>query len=95
MTYVRRRVKPVTRDAPGSAGHLKTHLKKILKICLLVWNMVLKCILLKAAKFTICFFFCSQVQMLQEQVGHLAESQATTDDRYSKVKQENATLTQK
>merc|ERR1712156_1267369 len=35
------------------------------------------------------------VQMLQEQVGHLAESQATTDDRYSKVKQENATLTQK
>ena len=36
-----------------------------------------------------------QVQMLQEQVGHLAESQATTDDRYSKVKQENATLTQK
>ena len=41
------------------------------------------------------FFFCSQVQMLQEQVGHLAESQATTDDRYSKVKQENATLTQK
>ena len=36
-----------------------------------------------------------QVQMLQEQVGHLAESQATTDDRYSKVKQENQTLTQK
>jgi len=36
-----------------------------------------------------------KVQMLQEQVGHLAESQATTDDRYSKVKQENATLTQK
>jgi len=35
------------------------------------------------------------VQMLQEQVGHLAESQQTTDDRYSKVKQENATLTQK
>lgn len=33
--------------------------------------------------------------MLQEQVGHLAESQATTDDRYSKVKQENQTLTQK
>jgi len=36
-----------------------------------------------------------KVQMLQEQVGHLAESQQTTDDRYSKVKQENATLTQK
>lgn len=36
-----------------------------------------------------------QVQMLQEQVGHLAESQANTDDRYSKVKQENASLTQK
>jgi len=37
----------------------------------------------------------SGVQQLQEQVGHLAESQATTDDRYSKVKQENALLTQK
>merc|ERR1719419_1426300 len=36
-----------------------------------------------------------KVQQLQEQVGHLAESQATTDDRYSKVKQENALLTQK
>jgi len=36
-----------------------------------------------------------KVQQLQEQVGNLAESQATTDDRYSKVKQENALLTQK
>lgn len=36
-----------------------------------------------------------QVQMLTEQVGHLAESQATTDDRYSKVCKENSTLTQK
>jgi len=35
------------------------------------------------------------VQQLQEQVHGLAESQATTDDRYSKVKQENALLTQK
>merc|ERR1719266_284702 len=32
---------------------------------------------------------------LEEDVGHLAESQATTDDRYTKVKQENQTLTQK
>lgn len=30
--------------------------------------------------------------MLQEQVGHLAESQATTDDKYSKVKQDNTSL---
>lgn len=36
-----------------------------------------------------------KVQMLTEQVGHLAESQATTDDRYSKVCKENSTLTQK
>jgi len=36
-----------------------------------------------------------KVQQLQEQVHGLAESQATTDDRYSKVKQENALLTQK
>ncbi|TRY69447.1 hypothetical protein TCAL_05088 [Tigriopus californicus] len=33
-----------------------------------------------------------EVQMLQEQVGHLAESQATTDDKYSKVKQDNTSL---
>ncbi|XP_059092928.1 rab11 family-interacting protein 4B-like isoform X3 [Tigriopus californicus] len=33
-----------------------------------------------------------KVQMLQEQVGHLAESQATTDDKYSKVKQDNTSL---
>ena len=36
-----------------------------------------------------------QVQMLEKQVGHLAESQASTDDRYSKVKQENVALNQK
>merc|ERR1719232_217848 len=35
------------------------------------------------------------VQMLEKQVGHLAESQASTDDRYSKVKQENVALNQK
>eukprot|EP00093_Oithona_nana_P000135 00135.XXX_245_1468_1 [CDS] Oithona nana genome sequencing. len=33
--------------------------------------------------------------MLEKQVGHLAESQASTDDRYSKVKQENVALNQK
>merc|ERR1719319_172437 len=32
------------------------------------------------------------VQQLQEQVGQLAESQATTDDRYTRVKQDNAAL---
>ena len=36
-----------------------------------------------------------QVHQLQEQVSHLADSQATTDERYSKVKQENASLNQK
>jgi len=36
-----------------------------------------------------------KVQMLEKQVGHLAESQASTDDRYSKVKQENVALNQK
>jgi len=35
----------------------------------------------------------NKVQQLQEQVGHLAESQATTDDRYTKVKQDNLALT--
>ena len=34
-----------------------------------------------------------QVQQLQEQVGQLAECQATTDDRYTRVKQDNAALT--
>jgi len=37
----------------------------------------------------------SNVHQLQEQVSHLADSQATTDERYSKVKQENASLNQK
>eukprot|EP00095_Tigriopus_kingsejongensis_P009223 maker-scaffold851_size88925-snap-gene-0.22 protein:Tk09223 transcript:maker-scaffold851_size88925-snap-gene-0.22-mRNA-1 annotation:"rab11 family-interacting protein 4" len=32
------------------------------------------------------------VQMLQEQVGHLTENQASTDDKYSKVKQDNTSL---
>jgi Rab11 family-interacting protein 3/4 len=36
-----------------------------------------------------------RVHQLQEQVSHLADSQATTDERYSKVKQENASLNQK
>merc|ERR550539_1705781 len=35
----------------------------------------------------------NKVQQLQEQVGQLAESQATTDDRYTRVKQDNAALT--
>merc|ERR1719189_1884616 len=35
------------------------------------------------------------VHQLQEQVSNLADSQATTDDRYAKVKQENASLNQK
>uniref|UniRef100_A0A0K2T1X7 FIP-RBD domain-containing protein n=1 Tax=Lepeophtheirus salmonis TaxID=72036 RepID=A0A0K2T1X7_LEPSM len=34
-----------------------------------------------------------KVQMLQEQVGVLVESQATTDDKYTKVKQDNSSLT--
>merc|ERR1719507_123106 len=38
-------------------------------------------------------FTAIQVQQLQEQVGQLAESQATTDDRYTRVKQDNAALT--
>merc|ERR1719400_1842986 len=37
----------------------------------------------------------SNVHQLQEQVSHLADSQATTDERYSKVKQENASLNNK
>merc|ERR1719150_3050271 len=36
-----------------------------------------------------------RVHQLQEQVSHLADSQATTDERYAKVKQENASLNQK
>ena len=39
--------------------------------------------------------FLFQVQILQTQVGQLAESQASTDDRYSKVRQENVTLNQR
>ena len=41
----------------------------------------------------LCYFI--QVHQLQEQVSHLADSQATTDERYSKVKQENASLNNK
>ncbi|CAB4054647.1 RAB11FIP3_4 [Lepeophtheirus salmonis] len=37
--------------------------------------------------------YSSSVQMLQEQVGVLVESQATTDDKYTKVKQDNSSLT--
>merc|ERR1719150_3479538 len=36
-----------------------------------------------------------RVHQLQEQVSNLADSQATTDERYAKVKQENASLNQK
>ncbi|XP_023332078.1 rab11 family-interacting protein 4 isoform X2 [Eurytemora carolleeae] len=35
----------------------------------------------------------NKVQQLQEQVGILADNQATNDDRYTRVKQENAALT--
>ena len=34
-----------------------------------------------------------QVHQLQEQVGALADSQASTDDKYTRVKQDNASLT--
>ncbi|KAB7499433.1 hypothetical protein Anas_03023 [Armadillidium nasatum] len=33
-----------------------------------------------------------QVQMLQQQVGVLAENQVNTDDRYTRVKQDNSAL---
>jgi Rab11 family-interacting protein 3/4 len=35
----------------------------------------------------------NKVHQLQEQAGALAESQANTDDKYTRVKQENAALT--
>lgn len=35
----------------------------------------------------------NKVQQLQEQVGILSENQATTDERYTRVKQDNTTLT--
>lgn len=35
----------------------------------------------------------NKVQQLQEQVGVLVENQATTDDKYTRVKKDNATLT--
>lgn len=37
-------------------------------------------------------FLRHQIQVLQEQVNHLSEGQISNEDKYTRVKQENANL---
>ena len=37
-------------------------------------------------------FIWQQIQVLQEQVNHLSEGQISNEDKYTRVKQENANL---
>lgn len=37
-------------------------------------------------------FVCEQVQLLQQQVTSLADTQSTSDDRYARAKADNAVL---
>lgn len=46
---------------------------------------------LTVKKFTV-FIFCSQVELLQQQMSVLADNQTHADERYTRAKQENAAL---